>query len=673
MSADEKIRLTLETVGTESVKQAAKSISDLEASVDSLDDSIKSGVIKSSGEFWLTLKDGQKILANTSDGFRKLIDDESRFLVTLADGSRVWNDSIPAIKATNDALRHYQEVAKTASFETDTLVDEMEALRSSVADGVAKPMERFLVTLKDGRKVFNDTAEGMRHLGVVAGKDGKFGSGMLQAAFFVDDLQYGLHSIVNNVPIMAQYLGLGATTAGALGIAFVGLNVAVTQFNKLTTDTSIPNLKDLETGHAKASASARKHEETLKELEKTVPQTAAEYEKYADTIKRLTIAKEELTAATQASQIAEKDAKKESEAAGKEKKALAEAYDQVVNKSGESGQLQESLRNQIVNRAVEDRAAMADRAIATGNPMVRTRTPDGRVRFQRADQELRDVFNDLRGQGANMTLPRQQVMQMARDEVVRRARGKATPLAKTQVDKLVADIQGAGTKEDQDAAMAKLRQLDPSTAAAIGTEITAGRMTDGADARISEVQKAVDVEKEALSAGERAGAAMLPNAGMLTDEQNRQREASLNAGMEASARNAAIRNEVLSRYDPTTLAAMRYRQYPQNARIRNAMQARDTQGYAQEFMARGMSESDAMEAAQQSISGGNRSLQDYAAQIDKTLANGVRAFEVAGSFLQQQQARLAEMEARQSMMVDQLNQMSNSQPRVRPQQFRARQ
>jgi hypothetical protein len=89
-----------------------------------------------------------------------------------------------------DNVKQATKAIRDLDSAVEEVADDMAILGDSIKSGVEKPMERFLVTLKDGRKVWNDSAEGLKQLGVVAGRDGKFGSSMLTAAFFVDDLQY---------------------------------------------------------------------------------------------------------------------------------------------------------------------------------------------------------------------------------------------------------------------------------------------------------------------------------------------------------------------------------------------------------------------------------------------------------------------------------------------------
>jgi len=58
-----------------------------------------------------------------------------------------------------------------------------------------------------------------------------FGGAALNAAFFLDDLQYGIRGVVNNIPQLVMGLGMGTGVAGVLGILAVGLNQISQRFD----------------------------------------------------------------------------------------------------------------------------------------------------------------------------------------------------------------------------------------------------------------------------------------------------------------------------------------------------------------------------------------------------------------------------------------------------------
>ncbi len=62
--------------------------------------------------------------------------------------------------------------------------------------------------------------------GILGGAGGGMGAqGLLQAGYAIDDLQYGLAAVVNNIPQVVMGLGGSAGIAGAVGIAAVAVNL----------------------------------------------------------------------------------------------------------------------------------------------------------------------------------------------------------------------------------------------------------------------------------------------------------------------------------------------------------------------------------------------------------------------------------------------------------------
>lgn len=66
-----------------------------------------------------------------------------------------------------------------------------------------------------------------------AAASSKSGQNMLQLAYAVDDAQYGMRGIMNNIPMLAQSLGLGAGIAGVASIAAVAISFLYDKISKL--------------------------------------------------------------------------------------------------------------------------------------------------------------------------------------------------------------------------------------------------------------------------------------------------------------------------------------------------------------------------------------------------------------------------------------------------------
>jgi hypothetical protein len=507
---------------------------------------------------------------------------------------------------------------------------------------------------------------------VAAKKSRDFGQSMMTAAYFVDDMQYGLRGIVNNIPQMVQAMGGGMVAAGAFGIAMVGVNQALQWFDTNVEDKTKKSLKDIETGHADASVAVRKHEKSLKDLEERTPKVAAEYAKYIDTIDRLKKAKEELAAAEEAERIAAADAKKEAEADNEAKTSLATVYDDLVNKTGESGKLQETLQNQIVNQALIDRQRSIDAAIESPTKVVRV---NGRNVIRSTDQEFTDTKRTIAEQGTNFLLSDDKLNELAKNEIMAKARGQATLGSRAEVNNLVRNIQGKGSRDEQLQAFERLKELAPDLAGQMGETLqfdNQGAQFDAGNERWRQGPGARRRAAErAFAEGERTGAAMLPNRGTMIEADM---EARAKQRAEEEARDKKNR-EIMAGLtgqlpDPATLAAMRR----QNAgigvgavgRMRMAEEMDQNALYGT-FRQSGMADQDARRMVGEYMQQGNEAFSEFAqanGQNSKNITEGLRA---AMQFM-----RKVQQDQEETRQIIQWMQSMNGGTDVRPQQNRAR-
>lgn len=95
-----------------------------------------------------------------------------------------------------------------------------------------KGIERAMV----GLARLGKQGEATSQTGLKAGKD--IGQGLMQAAYFADDLQYGLKGVMNNIPMLASSLGVAAGYAGALSIAVLAAAKAGPYLEKAFTSSA---------------------------------------------------------------------------------------------------------------------------------------------------------------------------------------------------------------------------------------------------------------------------------------------------------------------------------------------------------------------------------------------------------------------------------------------------
>jgi hypothetical protein len=106
----------------------------------------------------------------------------------------------------------------------------------------AKAVEK---TLKDVEKQAKATGAGLNKLEQGQAKIGKGGrnsaAAILEASRALEDLQYGVRGVLNNIPTLVMALGGSAGLAGVISIAAVSISQAASMMAKLSDETSTAN------------------------------------------------------------------------------------------------------------------------------------------------------------------------------------------------------------------------------------------------------------------------------------------------------------------------------------------------------------------------------------------------------------------------------------------------
>lgn len=111
-----------------------------------------------------------------------------------------------------------KSATKEAVEEVSEELETLEKKTKSAASGVENTLETAgKRAAKTGEQVANAGEKGARGFQ-------KLGQGALNAAYFIDDMQYGIKGVMNNIPSLVLSLGGGAGLAGALSIAAVGFS-----------------------------------------------------------------------------------------------------------------------------------------------------------------------------------------------------------------------------------------------------------------------------------------------------------------------------------------------------------------------------------------------------------------------------------------------------------------
>lgn len=118
-------------------------------------------------------------------------------------------------KATKDETKATRD-NKKATEDTAQAVDKDTKERTENAAAIDKQGEALEQTGRKGKQAGSAVANGSQQ-GAAAVKN--MGNGALQAAYFFDDLQYGIRGIMNNIPGLVMGFGGGMGLAGALSMA----------------------------------------------------------------------------------------------------------------------------------------------------------------------------------------------------------------------------------------------------------------------------------------------------------------------------------------------------------------------------------------------------------------------------------------------------------------------
>lgn len=506
--------------------------------------------------------------------------------------------------------------------------------------------------VKQANRVLREMQEELVKVGnastQAAGKSGPNGMGVLQLAYFIDDLQYGMRGIINNMPQLVQAMGLGAGMAGVVGIAAVAVSQLVDKFPgwiegnekiKLTVDQLVDAIKAEE-------AAVKRQKEEVEKLGKVNSDRIED-------LTKLKIATEDLKAAED--QLAEdrknrkafEEAEKNVGAADKEELARRKGAfkDLVTDAGGEKG-----LRDQISNAVA---GAMPDFQI--------TEEHRKQARAEVIDEAGVDFMN-MTAAEVDMHTERKLRSHKFQQKIRGRFRMERDAEIRKSTEAIFGGLAAPGTVAESDAAMAQLGQFAPDQAAAIrglmdfdqqnaAFDTGNNRWRQGGGARRRAAERAA-------AQAEAAAGRMLPNGAMFDEQQRKQIFEQQKLSEAEMARQAAIRNEVLGQMDPMQMAALRNAQAGVGGfRGRNLQQlrGRDMNLFANALMERGMGRGEAEQAARESLSGGEEAFEQFASSVGKNLENGIRAQEASQKFFEMMNVRQQELEMRLEMLMMQFN------------------
>lgn len=485
-----------------------------------------------------------------------------------------------------------------------------------------------------------------------AGRRGVNGQGLLQLAYFVDDMQYGMRGIMNNIPGLIQSLGLGAGLAGVAGIAAVAVGTLVEK-------------------HPEWFEWSNKVKESLKELtdaikaeEEAVKRQKSQVDKLGESnSKRI----EDILKLKQATESLEEAEKKLAE-----NRKNAKATEDADKNAGVLADEELNRQKEIVKSVITD-AGLQKQVRDELTKQVERTIPE--IGGESIDKESRRIASERVPFFAKMQPDRQ-------NKIAETFRGQALATLQTgrneQIQQSVQSIFGGlinpANQGELDQAMQSLDQLLPGVSRELREVYRFDRENEAFEAKNNRWRRGKGAElrraERDFAAGEAAAARIGPNRAMFDEVQRRQFFADQAEQQAESARQAEIRNAVLNQMDPAQMAALRNAQAgmgPMRGRNLRQLEERDLALFSNALMERGMGRGEAQQAATESLIGGRTAFQEFANSIGKNLDNSLRAQEASVEFFRMMQARMDEFAMRQQMLMQQMNVLGGTnQQQARP-------
>lgn len=239
-------------VDTSNLDSQSKEISKLSRSLNSLgkNSELSTGKIEKAGDSIrnLSVQSGNAatntgtLRDNLKQLGRGLADQLNSVIKKIKD---VGDNSTTANKKVLGLVNKLRNLGTTQTPQLNGTVNQIEKLASAAnqADSAAESLNQ---TVNSGARTSNAAAGGVRNLNneVQAGAKGQrnLGYATLEASRGLEDLQYGVKGVLNNIPTLIMQLGGSAGLAGVLSLVAVGLTVLIPKI--VGTKSSLDGLSD---------------------------------------------------------------------------------------------------------------------------------------------------------------------------------------------------------------------------------------------------------------------------------------------------------------------------------------------------------------------------------------------------------------------------------------------
>ena len=506
--------------------------------------------------------------------------------------------------------------------------------------------------------------------GQAAGSRGINGQGLLAVAYAVDDLQYGMRGIMNNIPMLAQALGLGAGLAGAAGIAAVAIG-QLTQRHPEWFDWSDKVKKKL----IELTDAVKAEEEAVNRQKKTIDElsqkTNIRYEDLLKLIKATDDLKEkeqELDEQRAKIKSAEEQAKNPGEIAAEQVSKMKAAYDEAIVQPGFAKGVQDAaIRNRFGQ--LRDETDLADGVKQIAGQFGRNFEGDvNRLMYAEGDESMTQIMSR---QDAEKTV-KKEYLEKYLPLLDRELRNQAENEVKT----MIGAMQKATKPEEFNKALLEFQRVNPVAAQAAIEQFQFTQSAEAEDKILAESIAEVRGATARSKAFADRMAAIGPTRKEFEDAQNQNAIINRTKGDKQNLldqqQTADIRNQALGQFDPLQAAILRRQQAGVGGMSRRNLQAleqRDIRNFQQLLMNQGMGRGEAEQAAMESLRGGEASFQDMARGLGFSLDTVADGFRASVAVMQQLNQTVQRIDGENQALRQQLQVMGNGDNRApaRPQ------
>jgi hypothetical protein len=494
-------------------------------------------------------------------------------------------------------------------------------------------------------------------------KKGMGGQNLLTLAYAVDDLQYGMRGIMNNIPGVMQALGLGAGMAGVAGIAGVAIGQLVEKHPEWFkwSDKVSSKLKEL-------ADNIKAEEEAITLQKKAIDELGKSNSTRIEDIIKLQTATEDLKI-TEADLAKDRAAQKALEDADAnigetEKENVASQKQSFKERFADTGELK-TLKTDLMRDAAKASPDLTEKAIQERNSAIMKK--EGEIDF-------------VTPHGQVVSADRKKFRQRAIAEL----QNEGYQDNSKRVGAIIAAMQNAKTIEELDTAFNDMAQFSPENAKKLKDYHQTRIISEQTDKEVDKSIEQMKLQKANRGKDEKslnAAMAFGPNRQTLDDATDAKANADRAQGAKKTDlelnNEAAIRNQVLNTLNPYQMAAQRQFNAGMGPNRNNnlaALRARDMNATQSALMARGMRPGDAEEAATQSVKGGERQFVDFAQATGANTKSAVAMNRAAIAAMQRIEAQQRQQQTQMELLTQQANQTGNAGrttqkpqfPRMRP-------